>query len=67
MFGCKHNWVVLSEVTTKSKFETAIEVIRENTDSKATIPHQMCDITRKHIVILACKECGDTKRFVENI
>lgn len=69
MLGCKHKWEVLSETTTKSKFESAIEAVRGagSNIGNVKIPHQMCDAERKHIVILACKECGNTKRFVEKI
>lgn len=62
---CKHNWEVLSETTTVSQFQHAMEQIHSR--AKVTVPGQMCDAGRKHIQIVTCSKCGKLKRFVENI
>jgi hypothetical protein len=62
---CKHEWKILSETVTKSKFECAMEVI--GTLGKGTIPHQMSCANRKHIQVFACDKCGKLKRFVEQL
>lgn len=63
---CKHQWKILSEKTTKSRFELAIEAIRGNT-RETDLPHQFCDTSRKFIQIVTCLKCGKLKRFVEEI
>ncbi len=60
---CKHDWSVLSETVTKSKFEVATERM---THAK-NLPWQLCDADRKHIQVFTCSKCGKLKRFVENI
>jgi hypothetical protein len=64
---CKHKWVILSEVITKSKFEVASTFCANRQLSTLTIPWQMADTPRKHIQILQCEKCGKLKRFVEEI
>ena len=64
---CKHKWEVLSETTTKSKFETALDVYKASTATKVSIPHQMCCANRKFIQVVACSKCGKLSRYVENI
>jgi hypothetical protein len=65
---CKHEWKVLSETITKSKFEVATEKLLEKiSKGEATIPRQLADANRKHIQIFTCGKCGKLKRFVENI
>jgi hypothetical protein len=64
---CKHNWQVLSEVTTKSMFEHSMEVASSFFKSRVEIPHQMCDATRKIIQIVSCEKCGKIKRYVTEI
>ena len=59
---CKHKWEILSETTTKSKFEVAIETV-----GNESLPPQMSCTKRKFIQVVACSECGKFKRFVENI
>lgn len=63
---CKHEWEVLSETTTKSKFEHAMSQFGTGA-TELNIPHQMCCAERKHIQIVTCKKCGKLKRFVETI
>ncbi|AUR87597.1 hypothetical protein NVP1101O_186 [Vibrio phage 1.101.O._10N.261.45.C6] len=64
--SCAHKWVVLSEVTTKSKFELLMDEAGTCPTPRNTL--QMEELTkRKHISILTCTECGKLKRFVENI
>jgi len=69
MMFCKHKWELVSETTTKSKFELATEcAYREGMNtSKFTIPWQLCNADRKFIQIVQCTKCGKLKRFVENI
>lgn len=67
---CKHKWELISETTTKSKFENACEAIDVNTMKNyenIKIPHQLSCSERKHIQIVTCSKCGKLKRFVENI
>ena len=69
MFGRHtHTWKILSETTTKSKFEVACNAVysREKV-GKINIPWQMCDASRKFIQIFQCTKCGELKRFVTNI
>jgi len=61
---CKHNWEILSETVTKSKFQHAIEIAGRG---KGIMPHQMACAERKHIQLVTFKKCGKLKRFVEKI
>lgn len=63
---CKHSWNLISEVTTKSKFECVTETMRNNV-TNVRIPHQLCCADRKFIQVVQCTKCGKLKRFVENI
>jgi hypothetical protein len=65
MFGCKHKWQILSEKTTKSKFEVAREALEGV--SRVKIPWQMCDASRKVIQIVTCEKCGKIKKFVTEV
>ncbi len=68
MFGCKHNWEIISNETTESKFEHSIKQVGTlRTLTKTGLPWQLCDATRKKIQILQCKKCGQLKRFVTEI
>lgn len=62
---CKHEWKILSQVTTKSKFEHAISLA--GGDGNIRIPHQMCSAKRKYIQVFTCNKCGKLRRFVEEI
>ncbi len=65
---CKHQWEVLSETTTESKYENSIKAARSNgATGSIKIPWQMCDAERKYICIVACKKCGKLTKFVETI
>ena len=64
---CKHNWKILSETVTKSKFECAIDSMKSSFDGKINIPRQLCCADRKFIQVVCCTECGKLKRFVEDI
>jgi hypothetical protein len=64
---CKHDWSVLSESVTESKYEVTIRSTKGFATGKTNIPWQLCDASRKHIVIVCCKKCGKLKRFVEDI
>ena len=65
---CKHDWKLISETVTVSKFQLSMEA-SESTGlvGKIKIPHQLCCADRKHIQIVSCDKCGKLKRFVENI
>jgi hypothetical protein len=61
---CKHDWKVLLETTTKSKFEASMEVLgKTNIEKKISLPHQLCCAKRMHIQIIVCPKCGKLKRF----
>jgi hypothetical protein len=65
---CRHDWKILSDTTTKSKFEIAVETIKSSVSKdKVKLPWQLCDGERKHIQIVSCSRCGKLKRFVEKI
>jgi hypothetical protein len=64
---CKHEWELVSETITKSKFEAAIAALREVGIEKLTLPRQLADGNRKHIQTFTCKKCGKLKRFVEDL
>lgn len=63
---CKHEWMILSEIATKSKYETAIDAIGGRA-MNLKLPWQLCDAERKYIQTFSCKKCGKLKRFVEVI
>ena len=63
---CRHQWKLLSEMVTKSKYEHSMEVASQRVIS-ITLPAQLCDADRKHIQVFTCDKCGKLKRFVENI
>ena len=58
---------MLSETTTKSKWEITLEATSKHLKSSDNIPHQLCDASRKHIQVVTCDKCGKLKRFVEDI
>ncbi len=64
---CKHEWKLLSETVTKSKYESTIEAMGGLVAGKTNLPWQLCDADRKHIQVFSCEKCGKFKRFVENI
>jgi hypothetical protein len=64
---CKHEWKVLSETVTLSKFESSMKAWEGISPSKITLPSQLCDAERKHIQIVTCDKCGKLHRFVETI
>ncbi len=64
---CKHEWIILSETVTKSKYESTIEAIGGLAVGKTKLPWQLCNADRKHIQVFTCNKCGKLKRFVENI
>lgn len=67
MLFCKHEWKMLSEITTKSKYESSMEIIKKSGLTKTTLPWQLCDASRQHIQTFVCNKCGKLKRFVEEI
>ena len=64
---CTHEWKILSEHTTESRFETAVNALSGRTSDRISIPHQMCSAARMFIQVVACDKCGELKRFVEHI
>lgn len=65
---CKHQWEVLSETTTESKYENSVKAARAAGVAVVTrMPWQMCDAKRKYICIVTCKKCGKLTKFVETI
>ncbi len=64
---CKHEWSILSETTTKSKFEHVMQVASDSGTSSGSIPYQMCNADRKLIQIVSCSKCGKLKRFVTEV
>jgi hypothetical protein len=60
---CKHDWKILSEVTTKSRLEILAECTEKGQID--SFPSTYC--TRKLIQIVTCSKCGKLKRFVEKI
>ena len=65
---CKHEWKILSETVTKSRYEDSLQVSKDvGVIGKFNIPHQLCCADRKHIQVFTCDKCGKLKRFVENI
>jgi hypothetical protein len=70
---CKHQWEILSETTTKSGFEVAVEAISQIDTPKTLhkfnikIPEQVTCAERKYIQVFKCDKCGKLKRFVERI
>jgi hypothetical protein len=65
---CNHQWRVLSELVTTSKFEHAVSVVKgDGSLGKISVPSQMSCAERKHIAVFACDKCGKLKRFVEEI
>ncbi len=68
MFFCKHDWKLLSNITTESIFEMTIRNLKDaDRNTGRQIPWQLCDGGRKHIQTLNCIKCGKIKRFVEQI
>lgn len=64
---CNHEWEILSDTTTESKFEHARRICDNTGAVSVKIPHQMCQADRKNIQILSCSKCGKLKRYVTNI
>lgn len=57
---CKHDYELISEVTTKSRYEHAFDVAAAYgaNDVKHTL-----DLERKFIQVLVCNKCGNVKRY----
>jgi len=60
---CKHEWKLLSEVTTKSK----LQHMRDDCSFVANEFRGTEMVSRKHIQVFTCNKCGKLKRFVEDI
>ena len=59
---CKHEWVILSEVSTESKLEQLKKVGGEITASGYFAAKDLTD--KKLIQTLTCKRCGKLQQFV---
>jgi len=64
---CKHEWMLISETVTKSKYEVAIQELKAAGVKTISLPWQLSDADRKHIQVFSCEKCGKFKRFVEDI
>lgn len=64
---CVHDWKILSETVTVSKFESSISALDGISSGTGNLPPQLCCADRKHIQIVTCFKCGKLKRFVERI
>jgi hypothetical protein len=65
---CKHDWHLILDKTTESKYEHSLKIVRANhAVGSCNLPWQLCDAERMHIVILTCKKCGKLKRYVTEI
>jgi hypothetical protein len=67
---CKHDWEIISEKMTESKWEHTLKVLQTHIGerlNKGNIPWQLCDATRKLIQIVVCRKCGKIQKFVEYI
>ena len=62
---CKHDWKLISETTTKSKLEVAVDSFSMR--AKFDLPWQLADATRRHIQVFSCAKCGKLKRFSEQV
>lgn len=62
---CKHDWKLISEITTKSAFELATENLA--TMAHVKLPWQLCNADRKVIQLVTCPKCGAIKKFTETI
>lgn len=63
---CKHNWKVLSEITTESLAEKVYKMTGQ-TGTSNTIGGMLEVHSKKLIQIVTCTKCGKLKRFVEKI
>ena len=59
--NCKHSWKILSEKTTESRLEH-MAFLGYTGNVRGT-----SDAGRKFIQVVTCTECGELKRFVEDI
>lgn len=64
---CKHSWVKQSDVVTESTFEMSLRNMKVVAKGNVTIPYQLCDDNRKHIVILTCSKCGKVEKLVTDL
>lgn len=64
---CRHDWKLINEAVTKSKYEHALEAVADRSVTNLKLPWQLCDAKRKHIQVFTCQKCGKLKRFVEEI
>ncbi len=67
LWFCKHEWKILSEKTTISRLESAMEQIKAGFEGNVKIPPQLCDASRKHIQVVTCEKCGKLKQFVTKV
>ena len=64
---CKHDYELISETTTESRIEHTLRVANENKLNCNSIKGAGAGANRKFIQVFTCKNCGDLKRFVEDI
>jgi len=66
---CAHEWKLISEHTSKSRFEHVIENlkgIKGNLES-VSMPPGMSNANRTVIQIVACSKCGKIKKFKSKV
>ena len=59
---CKHEWKVLSEVTTISKLSQLPYAL-----TSCNVGGLLELTARKHILTVTCEKCGEIKQFVNEI
>ncbi|AUR85981.1 TMhelix containing protein [Vibrio phage 1.081.O._10N.286.52.C2] len=63
---CSHDWIVVTDETTKSQCEHYASITGKTPSPKN--PHQLREITaRKRIVILKCNKCGKLNKTITEI
>ena len=62
---CKHDWEVLSDITTKSQIEHIMDVAPNI--SNYSYPGYCNLALRKRILIYKCNKCGKLEKLVEKI
>ena len=65
MFGCQHEWEILSEKTTESPLEHSSQYGMRGSKLDMCAVQQLT--ARKLIQIVTCPKCGKLQRFVTDI
>lgn len=62
---CKHEWKVISEVTTTSKYEQLNRGGLSNLKANGALILEL--MACNHILTVTCEKCGEIKQFVNEI